>query len=99
VTVAAGTDAPFGPADPWLCIASAVMRRTASSRVVGAAERVSASRAVRMFLAAPDNLQLLRKVAPGQPADLCLLHFPLPAALAQRSAEVVRATIIAGQVT
>jgi predicted amidohydrolase YtcJ len=97
VTVAAGTDAPFGPADPWLCIAAAISRRTSSGQVLGATERTSASRALELFLAAPDDIRQVRTVAPGQPADLCLLHLPLNEALAQPSPTALRATLIAGQ--
>lgn len=97
VTVAAGTDAPFGPADPWLCIATAVSRRTSSGQVLGMTERTSAIQALELFLAAPDDVHQLRAVAPGQPADLCLLHLPLNEALAQPSTASLRATLIAGQ--
>lgn len=40
VAVAAGTDAPFGSADPWLAIRAAWRRRTSSGRVLGSAEAV-----------------------------------------------------------
>ena len=96
VPVAGGTDAPFGPSDPWRCIAAAVSRRTPSGNVLGRAERVSASRALRLFLALPDDLSRVRTVARGQPSDLCLLHAPRREALARPSAEMVRATIIGG---
>jgi predicted amidohydrolase YtcJ len=97
VTVAAGTDAPFGPADPWLCIATAISRRTSSGQVLGMTERTSAIQALELFLAAPDDVHHVRTVEPGQPADLCLLHLPLNEALAQPSAAALRATLIAGQ--
>jgi predicted amidohydrolase YtcJ len=41
VRVAAGSDAPFGPADPWLAMAAAVDRRTASGVAVLARGRAS----------------------------------------------------------
>lgn len=96
VTVAAGTDAPFGPEDPWRCIAAATARRTQSGRLLGRHERVSASRALRLFLAAAEDLASIRAVAPGQPSDLCLLRVPLAEALAQPEAETVRATVVGG---
>jgi predicted amidohydrolase YtcJ len=99
VLVAAGTDAPFGPADPWQCIASATTRRTALGQIMGSAERVPASRALRLFLADSDDLVRIRTVALGQPADLCLLHTPLAEMLARPSAELVRATIIGGRLS
>ena len=77
VTVAAGTDAPFGPANPWDCVAAAVTRQTPGGHVLGPAERVTARTALAMFLAAPETCGTPRTVSPGQPADLCLLHGPL----------------------
>ena len=96
VSVAAGTDAPFGPGDPWQCIASAVTRRCPDGKVLGWAERVPASRALRMFLAAPDDVRAIRTVAPGQRADLCLLHSSVRDALASLPAPVIRATVLSG---
>ena len=97
VTVAAGTDAPFGPGNPWDCIAAAVARQTPSGHVLSPAERVTARTALKMFLAAPDDVRHTRTISPGQPADLCLLHCPLAEALAAPSAAGVRAVISAGQ--
>ena len=42
IPVAAGSDAPHGPLDPWTAITSAIERRTPSGRVLGAIEAVSA---------------------------------------------------------
>jgi predicted amidohydrolase YtcJ len=97
-TVAAGTDAPFGPADPWKCVATAVSRRTPDGTILGAAERVSATTALRLFLAASKDVRRLRAIAPGQPGDLCLLRDPLRQALADPAAARVRAAIIGGRV-
>jgi predicted amidohydrolase YtcJ len=97
VTVAAGTDAPFGPADPWRCIAAATTRRTPAGQVLGRDERVSAARALRLFLAAPEDLGRMRTVTPGQPADLCVLRVPLAEALAHPDAAMVRATLVGGR--
>jgi predicted amidohydrolase YtcJ len=96
--VAAGTDAPFGPADPWRCVAAAVARRTPGGRVLGRTERLSAARALRLFRTAPDDPGRLRQVRPGQPGDLCVLRTPLRPFLARPAAEGVRAGIIGGQV-
>lgn len=96
VKVAASTDAPFGPADPWQCIASAVTRECPDGQVVGAAERVSPHRALRMFWAAPENVRRTRTVSPGQPAELCLLHVPLREALVGLPVMPVRATLLRG---
>ena len=93
VTVAAGTDAPFGPGNPWDCVAAAVTRLTPGGHVLAPAERVTARTALAMFLAAPDDVRHTRTISPGQPADLCLLHGPLTEALAAPSAASVRAVI------
>jgi predicted amidohydrolase YtcJ len=98
VAVAAGTDAPFGPADPWHCIEAAMTRRTAGSTVLGRSEQVSGVRALRLFLADPDNVRLTRTVAPGQPSDVCIVRQPLRSVIAQPSAAAVLATIVGGRV-
>jgi predicted amidohydrolase YtcJ len=98
VAVAASTDAPFGPADPWRCISAAAQRRTSSGQVLGRAERVSAGRALRLFLGAPDDPGRSRTVAPGQPGDLCVLRVPRRQVLASPAADCVRAAVIGGQV-
>ncbi len=96
--VAAGTDAPFGPADPWRCVAAAVGRRTPAGRVLGPPERLSPARALRLFLTAPEDPSRLRQVRPGQPGDLCVLRIPLRAFLSRPAADGVRAGIIGAQV-
>jgi predicted amidohydrolase YtcJ len=96
--VAAGTDAPFGPPDPWRCVAAAVTRRTPSGRVLGRAERLSPARALRLFLTAPEHPGRLREVRPGQPGDLCVLRTPLRPFLSRPAADGVRAGIAAAQV-
>jgi predicted amidohydrolase YtcJ len=98
VAVAAGTDAPFGPPDPWRCVAAAITRRAPSGRVVGRAERLSPTRALRLFLTAPDDPARLREVRPGQPGDLCVLRTPLRTFLSRPAADGVRAGIAAAQV-
>jgi predicted amidohydrolase YtcJ len=98
VAVAGSTDAPFGPADPWRCIAAAAQRRTPAGQVLGRPERISAGRALRLFLGAADAPGRPRTVAPGQPPGLCVLRAPLRQVLASPAADCVRAAIIGGQV-
>jgi predicted amidohydrolase YtcJ len=95
--VAAGTDAPFGPADPWRCVAAAVTRRTPSGRVLGRPERLSPARALRLFLTAPEDPGRLREVQPGQPGDLCVLRTPLRPFLSRPAAAGIRASVIGAQ--
>ena len=99
VPIAAGTDAPYGHPDPWAAMAAAVSRRTTNGTIIGAPERVSARRALDLFLGSP--------LAPGGPprriavdgrADLCLLNAPLDEVLIEPSSDHVTATLIAGRV-
>ena len=65
IPLAAGSDAPYGPADPWVHVAAAVNRRTASGSVVGVDEHLGPLEAVRLWAGG--------ELAPGQPADLVVL--------------------------
>jgi predicted amidohydrolase YtcJ len=77
VRVALSSDAPYGPADPWAVMAAAVSRQTASGRVAGPAERITARQALAAYLAAPDDPGgPPRQVAVGSPADLVVLEAP-----------------------
>ena len=97
VPVGGSTDAPFGPADPWVAIRTAIDRRTASGAVLGADEAVEPRRALGLFLGEPDRPGgPERTIEPGAPADLCLLAVPLAEALADPSADHVCATWIDG---
>ena len=98
VGVAAGSDAPYGDANPWHAIAAARDRQTPSGVVLGADERISARRALDLHLAPLDDpAATARRVAVGAPADLCLLAEPLDVALADPAAVTVRTTIRAGR--
>jgi len=99
VPVAPSSDAPHAPPDPWLAIAAAAGRRTRRGAVIGAGEAVDASRVLDGFLSSPDNPGgPPRRVAPGLPADLCLLDRPLADALAGVPANPVRMTLIGGRI-
>ncbi|SFO35929.1 amidohydrolase family protein [Sphingomonas sp. OK281] len=73
VTLAGGSDAPFGGADPWMSMAAAVSRQTHSGTTIGAGEALTPEQALDLYLAAPDDLRRRRHVEIGAPADLCLL--------------------------
>jgi predicted amidohydrolase YtcJ len=99
VPLAAGTDAPFGAPDPWRAMRAAVERRTESGGLLGADEALSPERALALFTSparSPGGLP--RRVAPGEPADLCLLDRPWSAARRELCAELVAATFVAGRV-
>jgi predicted amidohydrolase YtcJ len=94
ISVAAGSDAPFGDPDPWVAIEAASSRRTDDGRVLGDAERISTQRALDMWLtpaSAPGGPP--RRVAAGEPARLCVLRSPLRVALRSPSSASVRATV------
>ena len=95
--MAGGSDAPYGDPDPWRAIAAARDRTTPDGRVLGPDERITARRALDLYLAPLDDpAGPPRRVAVGAPADLCLLAEPLAVALADPAAVTVRATIRAG---
>jgi predicted amidohydrolase YtcJ len=99
IPVAAGTDAPFGPLDPWRAVAAAVERRTAGGSRLGSGEKLAPAPALRLFLGAPqDPGGPPRRIESGVAADLCLLDRPLGDALKAPRAEHVCATIAGGRV-
>lgn len=74
VRLAAGSDAPFGAADPWAAVRDAVSRRTAGGASVGADEALSCDEALALYSGDPlypgqGRLQ----VEVGDRADLCVL--------------------------
>ena len=98
VPVALSTDMPFGDGDPWAAMRAAVHRTTPSGAVLGIDERISARTALTMFLGRPDEPARPRAVAPGEPADLCVLSVPPETALAELDAGIVAATVIGGEI-
>ncbi len=98
VGVAAGTDAPFGPSDPWLSVRAAVTRSSASGAILSPSERVAAGVALSLFLGSAEDPATPRRVERGAPADLCVLRVPLSEALRSPSADNVATTVIAGSV-
>lgn len=93
IEVACGTDPPFGHPDPWRAVAAAISRATASGHVLGPDERVTARRALQLFLGDVDRPTRLRRVVTGERTDLCLLDRPLDSVLGAPSASAVRATL------
>jgi predicted amidohydrolase YtcJ len=93
VAAAAGSDAPFGGADPWAVLRAAV-RRPAN---LGPGEAVNPAIAIRLFLGEPTAPGVPRLVAPGYPADLILLRCPPAAAARSLASDLVAATFVAGE--
>ena len=98
VPVALSTDMPFGDGDPWAAMRAAVRRITPSGAVLGSNERISARTALTMFLGSAEHPTRLRRVAPGEPADLCVLNVSPETALAELDADMVAATVIRGEI-
>ena len=86
----------------WLLIVygkteAAVDRRTARGATLGADEALSPERALALFTTAPAQPGgRPRRVAPGAPADLCLLDRPWSRARDRLESAAVAATIRAG---
>jgi predicted amidohydrolase YtcJ len=72
IRVLASSDAPYGPLDPWLCMATAVGRRTAAGCLLGENERVSPEQALSGYLRSEPRASI-RQIVAGAPASLCLL--------------------------
>lgn len=98
IPLAAGTDAPYGDPNPWLALEAAVTRKSASGRVLGAAEALSPEQALALFTSpARQPGGPARRLAVGAPADLCLLDRPWADARERLDAVRVRATWRAGK--
>lgn len=98
VALGGGTDAPFGDPDPWRAMRAAVERQTRSGAALGPEEALAPERALALFTShprAPGGAP--RTLAPGAPADLCLLDRPWREARTELSARRVRATFVAGR--
>lgn len=76
IPLAGGSDAPFGVADPWAAMQAAMCRQAPSGAVIGANEALSPEAALDLWLADPADLRRVRRIAPGEPADLVLLNHP-----------------------
>lgn len=91
IRVAPSSDAPYASLDPWAAMSAAASRRAPSGARVGADEPVPAAVVLAGYLSRPEDPGgAPRRVAVGEPADLCLLHVPLREALAAPSADLVR---------
>jgi predicted amidohydrolase YtcJ len=71
IPVRLSSDAPYGPLDPWVTVAAAVRRTTASGRRLNPAEGVLPETALALFTSDPRVGP--KGVQPGSPADLLVL--------------------------
>ena len=100
IALAAGTDAPLGDPNPWLAMQAAVDRRTLGARVLGDAEALTPEEALALFSGDPlAPGRRLARIAPGSPADLCVLDRPWAAARADLAAVNVVATMQRGRLS
>ena len=102
VPLAAGSDAPIGPVNPWIGLAVAQSRRTASGAVLGPGERLGVDAALDLFTrgaAAALGAWDLGRLRYGGPADLVVVEpDPLRAPADEVAATRVRLTMIGGAV-
>jgi predicted amidohydrolase YtcJ len=100
VPLAAGSDAPFGGADPWAAMQAATRRRSRRGQPLGLAEIIAPERALALFTTAPDAPGgPCRIVEAGAAADLCLLDRSWAQARQDLGAVQVRLTLMDGRVT
>jgi len=98
VALAAGSDAPYGDADPWRAMAAAVQRRSRGGRDIGAHEALSPQQALALFLGDPWRPgEGVPEIAAGTRADLCLLDRSRAEMAADFSTVAVRMTLRRGE--
>jgi len=102
VALAAGSDAPVVPADPWRTMATARTRLTRAGRVLGAGERLGARAALALVTTAAGRAlgdPWLGRLVPGGPADAVVVSDD-PVHLGAEHVAALRPTltIIAGRI-
>ena len=98
IAVAASSDAPYGPVNPWQVMQAAVERRTESGDVFGDDEKVLPSEALRSYLSdsgRPGGSP--REITLGGAATFCILDRPLSQALDKLADTKVTHTIVGGE--
>ena len=99
VPVAASSDAPYGPLNPWLIMAAAATRVAENGEVINPTERVSPQEGLRGYLASAGQPGgPARQVRVGARADLLVLDRPLAAVFSDIAATQVRYTLIGGEI-
>lgn len=99
VALAAGSDAPYGGTDPWASMAAAVKRDTRRGVTMALAERLTPEQALALYGGEPLKPGGgLRTLAPGQPADLCLLAVGWEQLREDLDARHVRLTLCDGDI-
>lgn len=103
IKVAAASDAPVGPVDPFVSIYGAVMRQTERGEILQPEERVSVSQALELHTCngayASFEESIKGSLAPGKLADMVILSAdPLSVPPEQLKDIKVEKTIIGGEV-
>jgi predicted amidohydrolase YtcJ len=99
VSLAGGSDAPFGGTSPWKAMAAAVSRRTLDGVQIGGSEAITAEEALDLYLRVPDDLTRRRTLTVGATADLCLVDRPWAIARTDLSVVQVLGTWVDGRTT
>ena len=80
IEVICSSDGPYGPVDPWVCMAAARRRLTDVEAEISPAERVCEIEALSGYLLG-DDLRRVRRVEIGEPANLVLVRNSRPVAV------------------
>lgn len=96
IPIAAGSDAPFGSADPWSSMHAAVNRKTESGKIIGKEESVSPEQALSLYLGELSAPGKLRQIKTGMNADLCLMKFPWRQVRTRLTSNDVQITVSGG---
>jgi predicted amidohydrolase YtcJ len=98
LTLAGGSDAPYGSTDPWAAMRAAVRRWTREGADFTPQEALTPEQALALYLADPLDLSRQRRVGLGEPADLCLLDRPWHEARERLDCRDVRIAMASGRV-
>jgi len=97
IPLAAGSDAPFGRAEPWLAMQAAIDRRSAGGPMLGPDEALTPEQALALFLGPLDDPGgIPRRIEIGAIADLCVLDRNWASARQALGAVRVAATLRGG---
>jgi hypothetical protein len=101
IPLAGASDAPVVPPSPWVGVAAARSRRTAGGASLGAAERLDAAAALRLFTTGAAfalGADALGRLVEGGPADLIVVEpDPLRAAPDEVADARVGLALVAGE--
>lgn len=92
VALLGGSDAPYGPANPWVAIRAAMLRKTSSGAFLGAGEALSSDAALALFVGN-------RPIQAYTAADCCLVARDWAVqVIGEEDPNPVQFTLIGGQI-